>query len=191
MSDESVVTDVDWEGERRWHDRVWVRIVVVVVVYAVVIGVWSLWLPDNPGGLGGGVAACGGVVWQTLALRRQVAQEAGLERWQVPVAARRLRQGWIPRDPAARAAMAALVRRQRRAVDAGRWWNPVFALVLVGLGVGFWATGETVLGPLALVLAIVMGVGTVAGRRAVRRLDRIDDRLAPPSAPAASSSVEQ
>ncbi|WP_333767519.1 hypothetical protein [Streptomyces sp. IBSBF 2435] len=189
MSSEVHCAVVDWEGERRWYDPAWARIAVVLLVYAGLIAGWSLWLPDNPGGFGGGLAASAGVTWQTLAIRRQVAAETGLKTWQVPVASRRLRQGRIPRDPAARHAMALLARRQRTALERGRWMNPALAVVFGMLGIACLVTSRTALGTLALVAAAGVGTGAVAGRRALRRLDRIEKQLSPPPPPLTTGPV--
>ncbi|MFJ6529666.1 hypothetical protein ACIQMZ_30900 [Streptomyces longwoodensis] len=182
---------VDWEAERRWNDRPWVQVGLIVLIasgVAIALNVAlsvTLGHPNN-GGIGGGLGAVIASWWNGRRVRRQIAEETGLSPWQVPIVGRWLRQGRIPRDPQARKAMAALVRKQQRALTKGRRWVlPAMMATFAAGGVVSLVLGEFALGIVLLVASALLTPALLTQRRNIEQLPHIEKELAAPTGAAA------
>ncbi|UZK57971.1 hypothetical protein [Streptomyces drozdowiczii] len=178
---------VDWESERRWNDRAWVQVGLIVLItsgVAIALNVAlsvTLGHPNN-GGIGGGLGAVIASWWNGRRVRRQIAEETGLSPWQVPIVGRWLRQGHIPRDPQARKAMAALVRKQQRALTKGRRWVlPAMMAAFAAGGVVSLVLEELALGIVLLLASALLIPALLTQRRNIERLPRIEKELAAPT----------
>ncbi|MFJ5610549.1 hypothetical protein ACIQCJ_14300 [Streptomyces sp. NPDC093221] len=178
--------DVDWDGERRWYDRLWVRVGTAVAFLAVMYAALWFWLGFNFGGFAGGLGAATAGLWRQRTFRRHLAEEAGIRPRQIPVVARRLRKGRVPADPAVRHAMTVLLRRQRKAARSGLRWLPWLAGFYLVLGAIFLIVGTTGFGVFCLTIGVLLAAARAAHSRTTRRLDRAEARLIPPPPPPAT-----
>lgn len=171
--------DIDWQAERRWSDRPWVPISVLVLFGGVEFALASRWW-----GWAVGAAVVSGwcvllllMAWQVRRLRRDISHETGLRTWQIPVVARRLQKERLTSDPQTRRAMAILVRRQHRQLRWGPWMWSMYTGLCPVLGALFLITGDTVHGVIWLVLTIPAAASAFGFRRSRNRLDRMETRL--------------
>jgi asparagine N-glycosylation enzyme membrane subunit Stt3 len=184
LSDEAWdgASDVDWRSEARWHDWSWVRIGLVLLVGIGEIAAFALLLDDMSLAVGGAIG--GGTAFVAILLgarkvQRQITDETGLSRWQIPVIARRLRKERLPADPRARLAMTILAQRQLNNLRQRRWWLPVMICVCVLLaGIAITARDDST-GILWLAFAVVIVLLALSQRRTVHRLERIQAHLSP------------
>ncbi|WP_433889752.1 hypothetical protein [Streptomyces sp. CA-111067] len=134
------------------------------------------------------LAVGGAVIWAGVFLalqfaarhvQRQITDETGLSRRQIPVIARRMRKERLPVDPKARLAMTILTQRQLKWIRQGRWSPPVLVCLYVLLGSTSVATGDEPAGTIWLALAVLAVLLVLSQRRAVHRLERIRAHLSP------------
>ncbi|MFE2376729.1 hypothetical protein [Streptomyces sp. NPDC059398] len=174
---------VDWQAERRWNDRPWVQVTLIlaIAVGAVVVvnlSLYAVWGHANPGGVAGGIGGLTVALWRSRRVRRQVAEESGLSPWQVMVVGRWLRKGRVPADPKARRAMTALVREQQRALQQNRWAMPVMMTLFAVGGAVLLVVGNFALGGLLVVVVVLLVPALVRQRRDMKQLPRIEKQLA-------------
>ncbi|ARQ69813.1 hypothetical protein [Streptomyces marincola] len=192
MRGEALGGDIDWEGERRRIDSLWMTTALLLAEGAVLIAVAAFAFGPLPALIGAGVwvlitAVVMAVVRRT---RRRVAADIGVSERYVGVVGRRIRRERVPDDPVARRAMGRLLERQRRQLSGRRWLWPVLAVLYGSLAVahglgGGW--GAAVMWGLAAVLACA-APGMLRTQRA--RLDRVERRLRQAEAPAAAAAEE-
>ncbi|WP_052849940.1 hypothetical protein [Streptomyces avicenniae] len=169
----------DWEGERRALDSPWLLMGVLGALGAVTAVVVA-WAADAPQALGLGAAWA---VWMALsaglsrAASRTYASEIGVPPARLPVLARRIRQERIPRDPAARRAMARLVRRQRRQLGRSRWIWPLLSAVFLATSAVQWQAGRDTAALLWVMTAALLIPLYLSSRRALQHVRRVGVRL--------------
>jgi hypothetical protein len=173
-------SDVDWEGEWRWHDAKWASNGMVVLGICALPGVSWLWLGPRAAGQVAVVA----VVLAVLVLRmnekafRRLTAETGLTHRQLAAVMRLSRREEIPRDPVARRAMAYMIRLQNSKSMGGGWMRWFGAGLMLVIAVVQLLLGQYVFGAVMLLAAgyAASRFGVVA--RVQARQDRLEARLA-------------
>ncbi|MBW1603156.1 hypothetical protein JJV70_13790 [Streptomyces sp. JJ66] len=189
--DDGAVSDIDWEGERRWYDGTWAVAFRAVMVTSLVVPLFA-WVLVDAEQLSGFAdwpldarLGLGFAVWLLVAsvgvplglyLRHRLARRVGVTLRRLPVLVRRLRQERVPRDPVARRAMAQLVRLQRAQLRQTRW--AVFSAPLyLLLALLSWFVDL----PRQMAMFLALAVGALwlpfSYRRITARLDRVEERL--------------
>ncbi|WP_266653537.1 hypothetical protein [Streptomyces sp. NBC_00237] len=178
-------SDVDWEGEWRWHDAKWASNGVVFLGICAVPGVSWVWLGPGAGSriAVGAVVLAVLLIWLNEKLFRRLTAETGLTHRQLAVVMRLSRREEIPRDPVARRAMAHLIRLQNSKRMGGGWMRWFGAALMLAIAVLQLLSGRYVFGAVML-----LGAGYVASRfgmvaRVQARQDRLEARLAGELAP--------
>ncbi|MFJ6697900.1 hypothetical protein ACIQM4_17780 [Streptomyces sp. NPDC091272] len=171
-------SDVDWEGEWRWHDARWAGNAVFVLGACAVSAV-GLMFGTGPGIRVSAVALVltAFVIWANTRMLNRLRSETGLTHRKLAVVMRLSRREHVPSDPVAREAMVQLLRMQNSKAAGAGWTRPVGAVLLLLVALLQFQLGNVLLSVAALAAGgyLASPFGLVA--RTEARQKRLEARL--------------
>ncbi|MFI0979589.1 hypothetical protein ACH4SP_21635 [Streptomyces sp. NPDC021093] len=176
---ESGGSDVDWEGEWRWHDAQWAGNTAILVGACAVSGIG--WLSGTGPGIRVSAVAllvAALLIWLNTRALKRLRSETGLSHRRLAAVMRLSRREQIPNDPVARHAMVRLLKLQNSKKTGARWARPVLAAVLL-----LFALLQFLAGNVLFSVALLAAGGYLASpfgvaARIEARQNRLEARLA-------------
>ncbi|MEU8886790.1 hypothetical protein [Streptomyces sp. NPDC048442] len=172
-------SDVDWDGEWRWHDAMWAGNALIILGACAVSGVG--WVSGPGAGIRLGVialVAAAFLIWLNTRALNRLRAETGLSHCRLVAVMRLARREQIPNDPVVRHAMARLIAFQNSKKAGALWARPLCVALLLLIALLQFLAGNVLFGLLLLAAGGYLASPFSVAARVQARQNRLEARLA-------------